>query len=230
MQLPGSKLKKAVMAALFLSVPLSTFHVYASWLATSAHGTNALNQISTMAIGVLGLTIIATFVGLVVGLVRLIFRLKQADATQVGALAAFCGTGIVIMMIALGIAGNFRNKALQSIRTRAGPLIVAIEQFQVKNRALPDGLDELVPDYLPAIPDTGVGASPQFTYLPKPDPGKYDGNPWVLFVNVSTGDLMQDLMIYYPDQNYPTNPIGRNVRKIADWAIIGTPRHSSDNH
>jgi len=52
---------------------------------------------------------------------------------------------------------------------------------------------------------------------------KYGGNPWVLFVNVSTDDLMQDLLIFFPDGNYPANRPGHGARRFGDWAKIEWP-------
>ena len=229
MQPTKSKLKRAALAALIISGAFGGFHVYASWLAASARGTNALAGISTMIIGVLGITILSTFLGVILGILGLIFRVKKAEGSQVGALAVFCGICTVVMMIAIGSGGNFEHKAFRTIIVRGGPLTAAIQQFQVKNGAPPGGLDELVPDFIAAIPDPGVGAYPKYQYVRNPNPAKYDGNPWVLFVNVSTDDLMQDLLIFYPNQNYPVNPIGRNVKRLGDWAIIGTPRPSNGN-
>ncbi len=229
LSLPNTPVKKAACGALLISVPLSAFYVYATWLAAAAHGTNALAEISTIAIGLLGITILSGVLGAIFRVLGLIFRLGKATWSQVGVLAMFCGICTVVLMIATGIGRNIENKAIRTIIVRGGPVITAIEQFQAKNGALPAGLDELVPDFIPAIPDTGVGAYPRYEYVRNPNPAKYDSNPWVLFVNVSAGNLMQDLLIYYPNQNYPANPVGRNVRKRGNWAIIGTPNSTNSD-
>ena len=227
---PKSPVNRAVRAGLLLSLVAGAAHVFACWYSVAPHGSDFLyKHISWFIMTYFVLLVLYNVFFLLYYAGRKLLGYDKNDPRSLLATAVFLGILFVITFLAIGVGEAFRDAGLRGIVRRGGQLVTAIEQFQVKSGALPGGLEELVPDYLPAIPDTGVGAYHEYTYLRKPDPVKYDGNPWVLFVNVSTDDLMQDLMIYYPDQNYPTNPIGRNVRRFADWAIIGTPNSSTAN-
>lgn len=111
----------------------------------------------------------------------------------------------------------------QSVRTlgfarfakRAEPLVTAIREYSEKHGAPPTLLAELVPAFLPAVPTTGVGSAPTFSYTRGPSDSH--GNPWVLYLNVGTGFLNWDLLLYYPLQNYPKY---RSYEPIADWAYF----------
>jgi len=230
LQLPQAPVKRAVCGALIISAATSGFHVFASWFSVSPHGTDLLlKHISGMVVGILLITVLYNVLRLVVSALGLLFGIGKSGWPQLGAAAAFCGIVFVFMMLAVGAEEAIRDAAFRSIAARGGPLVTAIKQFQAKNGAPPGGLDELVPDFIPAIPDTGIAAYPKYEYLRKPDPAKFEGNPWVLFVNVSTDDLMQDLLIFDPKGNYPARPQVASARRFGDWSKISTPNPANHN-
>ena len=49
-------------------------------------------------------------------------------------------------------------------------------------------------------------------------------------MNVSTDDLMQDLLIFYPNGNYPARPQVASARRFGDWAKIATPNPANHNY
>jgi hypothetical protein len=175
------------------------------------------------------LVVLYNVVRITFAVVGRLFGVGKVGWPQLAGGAIFCGIVFVITLIAFGVGETMRDAGFKAITVRGRPLVAAIKQFQAKNGAPPGGLDELVPDFIPAIPDTGVGAYPKYEYLRQPDPVKYGGNPWVLFVNVSTDDQMQDLLIFYPNQNYPSRQQVASVRRFGDWAKISTPNPSNAN-
>lgn len=230
LSLPQSTLKRAVFGALLISSVVGALHVFACWFSVAPHGSDILyNKISGMLVIYLFLVVLYNVVRIVLAALGRLFGMGKIGWPQLAGGAIFCGIVFVITLIAFGVGETMRDAAFKAITVRGGPLVAAIKQHQAKQGTPPGSLDELVPDFIPAIPDTGVGAYPKYEYVRNPNPAKYDGNPWVLYVNVSTDDLMQDLLIFYPNQNYPPNPPSRNVRRFGDWAIIGTPNSSTAN-
>ena len=66
---------------------------------------------------------------------------------------------------------------------RSQPLIAAINDYERQHGVPPESLTALVPDYLPAVPDTGMRACSEFQYFTGKDAGQqYAGNPWALQV------------------------------------------------
>jgi len=88
----------------------------------------------------------------------------------------FRGQKIVDALILLSLLANFlsiltpataqaRNAARRTIVKRpAEPLIAAIDHYVTNTGHSPGSLDELVPDYLAAIPGTGVPRYPSFEF------------------------------------------------------------------
>ncbi|MGA2181121.1 MAG: hypothetical protein ABSH15_16260 [Verrucomicrobiota bacterium] len=230
LQLPQTPVKRAVFGALLISTIVGVLHVFACWFSVAPHGSDYLyNKISGMLVIYLFLVVLYNVVRITFAVVGRLFGVGKVGWPQLAGGAIFCGIVFVITLIAFGVGETMRDAGFKAITVRGRPLVAAIKQFQAKNGAPPGGLDELVPDFIPAIPDTGVGAYPKYEYLRQPDPVKYGGNPWVLFVNVSTDDQMQDLLIFYPNQNYPSRQQVASVRRFGDWAKISTPNPSNAN-
>jgi hypothetical protein len=100
----------------------------------------------------------------------------------------------------------------------AGGGVKAYEQTHGKP---PVSLDVLVPEYLPAIPNTGMGAYPEYRYTLVTESGQQDGNHWVISIFTPTGIVDFDEFFYYPLQNYPSHRWGGNpVERIGDWAYM----------
>ena len=224
LSLPQAPVKRAVYGALIISTIVGVLHVFACWYSVAPHGSDVLyNKISGMLLIYLFLVVLYNVVRITIAVVGRLFGIGKVGWSPLAAGAIFCGVVLVVTTIAFGVGETMRDAAFKAITVRGRPLVTAIKQFQAKNGAPPAGLEELVPDFIPAIPGTGVGAYPKYEFIRKPDPAKYDGNPWVLFVNISTDDLMQDLLIFYPDQNYLSNQPGHLARRFGDWAKIGWP-------
>lgn len=57
-----------------------------------------------------------------------------------------------------------QEKRIEKVAERGQTILDAIKAYETKNGHPPGSLNELVPDYLEAIPTTGIGAWPEFVY------------------------------------------------------------------
>jgi hypothetical protein len=217
--------KGAVYQALLISGIVVAFHLSACWYSVTARGSGLLlNNISLLLMGILLLGAVAGILTLMYDAVRQVLPFGKRPCPDWGIRAVFCGIIFVMVIMALAAEVKIQNTAFQAITVRSGPLVAAIKQYQAQRGIPPASLDELVPDYLPAIPGTGAGAYPKYEYVRNPDPAKYDGNPWVLYMTVEIRKYGSDALIFYPNQNYPTNQSGTPVKRFGDWACLSTVR------
>ena len=111
-----------------------------------------------------------------------------------------------------------RRAGLQQATARARPLIGAIEQFRLENKRVPHTLQELVPNYLAEIPQTGMAAYPQFLYdRNAPAEGYFQ----TYEVKVRTGfGFAYDSFNYWPEGDYPAQMYGGRIERVGDWAYL----------
>lgn len=115
------------------------------------------------------------------------------------------------------IGERVRMAAFHSLAERSAPLIQAIHSYHSLNKYPPPNLAALVPDFLPAIPNTGIGASPNYTYHVGKNAANYYGNPWVIVVYAPKDDKKFEEFLYFPLQNYPKHEYS-NIVPISKWA------------
>lgn len=114
---------------------------------------------------------------------------------------------------------SIRRNQMIAFTQRSQPLVAAIRRYEKKYSAVPKSLSVMVPEFLPTVPETGLGAYPHYRYeLPK-RPGEYDGNDWALIVDTDLG-MNFDSMMYLPRQNYPKHGYGGALERINDWAYV----------
>ncbi len=112
--------------------------------------------------------------------------------------------------------GEFRRLA-----DRSAPLVEAIQAYDQKHRQPPKSLNELVPEFLPEVPKTGMGAYPEYEYKTGESSAKnFQGNPWILVVDTPIGVINWDQFMYFPLQNYPKEGWGGWVEKVGSWAYL----------
>jgi len=127
------------------------------------------------------------------------------------------GTFIVILMVAITFSAERREDGFALAAERAEPLISAIEVHVRDTGGPPSTLQELVPRYLPAIPD-GLPALEIVTG--DTVQVMFDGNDWILKASAATGLVNFDQFLYYPNQQYPTTGYGVRVERFGRWAYI----------
>lgn len=107
---------------------------------------------------------------------------------------------------------------LLRVTERGQPLVDAITVYQAEHGRPPAALDELVPEYIDRIPETGIGAHPEFGYRVG-EPEQHDGNEWVLVVTPPCVAGF-DSFLYFPKQNYPTRGYGGGLEPVGTWAWV----------
>lgn len=148
-------------------------------------------------------------------LVGLLFKKTRSFSLAIG----LCAISFAAAFFkSLTIAEEIRMRAFADLAERSKPLVQAIRTYEARNGTPPQSLDQLVPDLLPAIPTTGMGAYPEYQYLTNTT--NFDGNPWVLTVFTPSGGINFDQFMYFPLTNYPEKGYGGTLQKIGDWAYV----------
>ena len=181
-------------------------------LALAPGGSGAFLMIeSALIVGCMGVPI-----GLALG-IGLTFRREQR---RDGILLIVCSLVFCCAEIAGSVWGHsVRRNQMRVFADRSRSLVAAIKRYETKYSAAPKNLSELVPEFLPAVPHTGLGAYPDYRYkLPK-RPGEYEGNDWALIVDTGLG-MNFDSIMYLPRQNYPEHGYGGALVRINDWAYV----------
>lgn len=118
----------------------------------------------------------------------------------------------------MSISGNIRHNAFAKLANNSFNLIEAIKQYETQRGTVPENLEKLVPDFLPSVPTTGIGAYPEYQFT-RCEKGCYD-NPWYLTVDAWPGGISFDSFIYLPKQNYPEEGYGGTLERIENWAYV----------
>jgi len=133
------------------------------------------------------------------------------------ALAA-CATFAIVFVASICFGERVRMGGFHALAQRSRPLIEAIQAYEREHGRPPPTLNDLVPNYLPSIPETGMASYPQYRYCVGNE-DSYEGNPWVLEVFTSSGILNFDTFFYYPKQNYDSRH-GDALERVGDWAYF----------
>jgi hypothetical protein len=186
------------------------------WLATQPFGTGAL-RITQLAF-LIPAAVVALCSPLI--LLALLFKVSQGFARRLlwygiaGFVAGWCGAYL---------GGFARMAGMRDFAHRSDPLIRAIEQYEKDHGEAPQRLAELVPKYLAALPGTGMAAYPEYRYHRRGVESDHflRGNPWALSVFTPKGwGFNWDMMIYLPDQNYPSHAYSGRLERVGDWAYV----------
>ncbi len=99
---------------------------------------------------------------------------------------------------------------------RGAPVIAAIEAFAKAHGQYPESLDQLVPEYLKALPYTGMVGHPEYTYS-RPGP---DDDFTGYRLRVSMAWLMDfDDLTYLPPGNKPYAP-SKALTRYGEWVFF----------
>lgn len=186
--------------------------VFAEWYCISPHGSDIWLWFALLLIIPLAVLLVAFSLAAV----GLIFRKTRRPAIST---MAFCAAYCVVFLACVWLAQSVRMHAMRHLAVRSRPIVNAIRQYEAYNGVPPAALADLVPKYLPAVPDTGMGAYPKYEYV-SGQPSNWDENPWVLYVKTFSGGINWDIFMYFPKQNYPTVGYGEGIERIEDWAYV----------
>ena len=81
-----------------------------------------------------------------------------------GTMARF---GLLLLMATMAgaiLAENIRDDALNRLSRTAAPLVQAIGAYEARHGRAPETLEALIPDFLAALPATGIPAAPAWQY------------------------------------------------------------------
>jgi len=116
------------------------------------------------------------------------------------------------------VGDRIRMNAFLHLSKRSEPLVDAIRAYEDKYGRPPRSLLALVPQFIPAIPPTQIGAYPRYEYLNRP--ANYEGNPWVLKISSQKDGVTLDRFLYFPLGNYPETGFGGTLERIGEWAYV----------
>ncbi len=126
---------------------------------------------------------------------------------------------MVVGIASARLGASVRMNGFHVLAKRSTTLVDAVTAYDRAHGKPPAALSDLIPEFLAAVPRTGMGSYPDYRYGVN-KPRRYHGNPWVLYVSTSSGILDFDMFIYYPDQNYPKCFCGNLLERVADWAYV----------
>jgi hypothetical protein len=115
---------------------------------------------------------------------------------------------VVSMILAEPVEAHLRNRQLRAVAARGNEVVSAISVYQRAHGKPPASLQDLVPQYIPSVPATGMATFPAFRYMPS------DGGEWTLMTPVFVRGASYAYLEYRPSQRYePT------VERIDGWAF-----------
>lgn len=160
---------------------------------------------------------IASFFAIIISPFFLLVRSKRRIAGKI-----ILGASLFILTCFFGlkIGHAIRMDAFHRLALRSASLVEAIIRYNEDHGNPPNTLEDLVPAYLPKVPETDIMAYPKYRYFSGKDAAKYEGNPWVLVVFTPGGGINFDQFMYFPLQNYPKTGYGGWLRPIHDWAYV----------
>lgn len=202
-----TKLRLSVMMAPLLLLSLADF------LAVAPIGSRFLLSFAPLVV----LAALLAAVILLIALPTLLIRRFRSRMLPLALLSAlFLGSTVAGMRTGRLI----RMNAFARLGERSQPLVRAIKDYERDKGTPPPRLDALVPDYLPAIPSTGMSGYPAYRYLTGESASHFAGNPWVVIVDTPLGAMNWDQFMFFPLQNYPGSGFGGVLRRVGEWAYL----------
>ncbi len=111
-----------------------------------------------------------------------------------------------------------RRAGLEGSVARLEVLPPALERFHREKGSYPAQLNELVPNYLPKIPETRMAAYPQLRYRRGDQKNRLPR--YELQVSTSAGFINFDALYYRPDANYEFLHRAGKIERIGAWAYL----------
>lgn len=195
-----------------LFVP-ATVLLTTQWFSLSSRGINLVTGIWSF----LSLPAFLAMIGILICPFQLLSKKRRR-----GAILGLISSAAFLLSFVFGVTieERMRRAAFLDLAERSKPLIQAIQTYEEKNDFPPATLAALVPEFLVAIPRTGIGAYPEYRYVVGEEAQRFNTNPWVLYVSTPSGGISFDKFLYFPLQNYPERGYGGWLERIGDWAYV----------
>lgn len=187
---------------------------FSEWISTTEIGTWVLVVLQFLYF----LPLMAVMIAAPVLIFCLFFRRMRQQSKFYLLLSA-----VYILCCTVGIllGDQVRMAGMGSFSKRSEVLVDAIKKYENDHSSPPEALIDLVPDYLPFVPSTGMMAYPEYRYDIGDDIKKqHAGNAWILSVNTSSGILNFDMMVYFPNRSYPVVGFGGQLEPVGEWAYV----------
>jgi len=160
----------------------------------------------------------------VVSLIALAIALKRRSISA-GALAlalALACASVAVVPASWHISWWVRRASVRNIAEHAAPIVIGIDLFAKEQGRPPLVLEEMIPDYLDEVPNTGLRGCPDFAYEVLDDSvsDTAEAGGWELRVLCPAGMLNWDTYLYWPSGAYPERAHGGWVERIDSWAYV----------
>ncbi|MFC1599272.1 hypothetical protein ACFL2W_00625 [Candidatus Omnitrophota bacterium] len=200
-----------------LPVIFHTAYLLNEWYIVSAIGSGRgiiIRTVLFFGYGLLSLLFKVLLPFSVIGLFLRKTRKKSFIILIVSLMFLLCG------FFSFHVGQGLRKHAFGKLAQRSTALIKAIGSFEDDHGYPPATLNRLIPEYIDAIPETGMGTYPVYKYLVGRGAEIRHNNPWVLYVEAPPGYLDWSNCIYYPRQNYPQADYFGVFEKVGDWGLL----------
>ena len=202
--------------ALLISLILNSFDVYAHYQAVSANGSQDMLWSAMFLVFPL---LVIIFILIPASLIGLIFKFSRKICFVILLCSiVYFGTA----MTCFWLSDKLRMAAFHELAKRSEPLVQAIKNYELQYGNPPTSLENLVPEFLPNIPQTSMGAYPEYEYKVGDEAQKFAKDAWYLVVYTPLGGLNWDIFIYFPNQDYPerVQAYGGVLEKVGDWVYV----------
>ena len=192
----------AVSAALLAAV-INSLYVGALVWPTSSGGLSGVDPLWVLVPLVLCLFLVAA-VGLSSALLAAFGAFRPASSLMGigGAVYTVVGVGVLFS------AERMRILAFAQLAERSMPLVAAVTEFVEDNGRPPKDWEEVVPDYYPELPKTGMGAYPEYVLTSGDD-------DWGIYVLAPC--LGWDMFVYNSNEVYDET---QGYELVGRWAYL----------
>jgi len=202
------------IAAVAFAVSAVAYFPFSQWIATTPVGT----QLFLWGQMIYGFPLMVAVLSTPVAIIGVFIpRTRRQSLSLLAIFSLFvpcCIAGIIF-------GHKVRNAGMRTFAERSQSLIAAIQKYEQDHSAPPNSLQDLVPVYIPVVPTTGMMAYPEYGYHTGEEAKKqYRGNSWALSVPTPSGGINWDMMLYFPNQDYPRLGYGGGLERIEDWAYV----------
>lgn len=203
---------RKLLISLGLAIMLGLYPVVCESIVMSSLPGSVSGWVSVLWEAGAGLVLIALVAVLLCSPVLMFFGKSRPFAIT---LFLCCCLSLGLFLPGMLISRLIRMNGFEQLGIRTKPLIVAIEKYEREKRDAPHELGDLVPDYLPAIPSTGIGAYPKYEFTRLKD----ERDRWQLTVSCSVGFFNWDEFFYLPSKKYE-HRYGGWIEPVGDWAYF----------
>lgn len=206
---------------ILLSVLVNSLIFIAQWYALSPKGSGTYLNYS--ALFIIPLTLVMMAIPLLIIMLAFPVNKKKVLFTLLCCMI-YIGTGFFSTKLSV----MYRGSAFDKLAQQSQQLVAAIAQYEKDHHYPPQKLKLLVPEYLPNVHNTGMGAYPDYTYKVIENPGNQDVRRWQLYVTISgvedNGD--SEKFFYLPERDAP-DALRENIKKRSgDWVYLIGKRES----